>query len=100
MRASIRWGRFIWDQEKESDNLARHGIDFRTAAKAFLDSHCLMVEDSKHSQEEPRWFCIGDIGGTVVTARFTYRGRQIRLIGAGFWRKGKKLYEKTKNSRS
>jgi hypothetical protein len=28
-----------------------------------------------------------------MTVRFTYRGNTIRIIGAGYWRKGKKIYE-------
>jgi hypothetical protein len=27
--------------------------------------------------------------------RFIQRGDRIRIIGAGYWRKGKQLYEKT-----
>lgn len=29
----------------------------------------------------------------IVTVRFTQRGDAIRMIGAGYWRKGKKAYE-------
>jgi len=32
--------------------------------------------------------------GGVLTVRFTYRNNRIRIIGAGFWRKGKDIYEK------
>jgi hypothetical protein len=28
-----------------------------------------------------------------LTVRFTYRSGVIRIIGAGYWRKGKKIYE-------
>lgn len=28
-----------------------------------------------------------------MTVRFTYRGMKFRIFGAGFWRKGKKIYE-------
>jgi len=31
----------------------------------------------------------------IVTVRFTRRGDRLRIIGAGYWRKGKELYEKT-----
>lgn len=31
--------------------------------------------------------------GGIMTVRFTYRNNKIRIIGAGYWRKGKKLYE-------
>jgi hypothetical protein len=29
-----------------------------------------------------------------MTVRFTYGKSKIRIIGAGYWRKGKKIYEK------
>jgi hypothetical protein len=28
-----------------------------------------------------------------LTVRFTYRGDVIRLFGAGYWRKGRRIYE-------
>lgn len=31
-----------------------------------------------------------------MTVRFTYRHRLIRIIGAGYWRNGKKIYEQEK----
>jgi pyruvate ferredoxin oxidoreductase gamma subunit len=35
----------------------------------------------------------GRVADGILTVRFTYRGNVIRIIGAGYWRKGKKLYE-------
>lgn len=32
-----------------------------------------------------------------MTVRFTYREESIRIIGAGYWRKGKKIYEQENN---
>jgi hypothetical protein len=29
-----------------------------------------------------------------MTVRFTYRDDKIRIIGAGYWRKGKQIYER------
>lgn len=29
----------------------------------------------------------------ILTVRFIYRENKIRIIGAGYWRKGKKTYE-------
>jgi uncharacterized DUF497 family protein len=95
--SSITWGRFVWHAEKERINVVRQRIGFRAASRAFLDQNRIIVPDQKHSQLEPRWFCIGRVGSEVVTVRFTYRGKQIRIFGAGVWRKGRKLYEeKTK----
>lgn len=31
-----------------------------------------------------------------MTVRFTYRNNKIRIIGAGYWRQGKKVYEENK----
>lgn len=43
---------------------------------------------------ENRYFCFGDVDGGMLTVRFTYRGNVIRSIGAGYWRKGKAIYER------
>ena len=37
--------------------------------------------------------CLGKVVEGILTVRFTYRKNKIRIIGAGYWRKGKKLYE-------
>jgi hypothetical protein len=42
---------------------------------------------------EPRFYCFGRVTDGILTVRFTYRGNLIRIIGAGYWRRGKKLYE-------
>ena len=49
--------------------------------------------DEGHSQDEDRYFCVGRIPGGIVTVRFAIRENRIRIIGAGFWREGRKEYE-------
>ncbi|NQT06118.1 MAG: BrnT family toxin [Candidatus Omnitrophica bacterium] len=85
---------FTWDYEKELANIAKHGIDFLAAARAFKDPKRKIFVDSKHSDKEKRLFCIGKVEDKVLTVRFTYRSGKIRIIGAGYWRKGGKYYEK------
>jgi len=94
MSTERRYGVFIWDGEKEADNIAKHGIDFGVASKAFLDIRRKVFIDSKHSIKEPRYFCIGKVDGKIITVRFTYREGVIRIFGAGYWRKGRVYYEK------
>jgi hypothetical protein len=53
----------------------------------------VIAEDIGNSRDEQRYFCFGEVEGGVLTVRFTYRGETIRIIGAGYWRKGKKIYE-------
>ena len=85
---------FTWDPWKERVNIRKHGIDFVTAAKAFKDPGRKIFKDSRHSEKEQRYFCIGKVRNKILTARFTYREGKIRIFGAGYWRKGKIYYEK------
>lgn len=87
-------GSFIWDSRRELDNAQKHGVDFAAAARAFIDPRRKIFVDSRHSQTEPRFFCIGKVGGQVLTVRFVHRNDRIRIFGAGYWRKGAKYYEK------
>ena len=56
-------GSFIWDKEKESANIKKHGVDFETAALAFKDAKRKIYIDSRHTKEEERFFCIGKVKG-------------------------------------
>jgi uncharacterized DUF497 family protein len=49
--------------------------------------------DLAHSQAEPRWHCLGQVGDAILIVRFTERNGRVRIIGAGYWRKGKQIYE-------
>ncbi len=86
--------RFGWDPAKDRVNVLKHGIDFATAQLAFLDARRVIAEDSTHSSREKRYFCFGRVGGGILTVRFTYRSGMIRIIGAGYWRKGKQIYDR------
>lgn len=84
---------FEWDDAKDRINRAKHGISFALAQTAFFDPHRVIAEDMGHSGAEPRYFCFGKVGHGVMTVRFTYRAHRIRIFGAGYWRKGKRIYE-------
>ncbi len=86
--------RFDWDERKNRDNHAKHGVAFEKAQYAFLDPSRVIAKDSQHSGEEARFYCFGKVDEGILTVRFTMRGTSIRLIGAGYWRRGKKIYEK------
>jgi uncharacterized DUF497 family protein len=77
---------FLW-----KNNL---GVSFALAQLAFLDHNRVVLEDLEHSGAEKRYYCLGRVAGGIMTVRFSYRNNKIRIIGAGFWRKGKKIYEK------
>lgn len=83
---------FEWDETKNSENQAKHGVSFEEAQFAFADPNRLIVRDVTHSTAEDRLYCIGAVARGIVMVRFTYRGDRIRIYGAGFWRKGRRLY--------
>ena len=85
--------RFEWDEGKDRENQAKHNVSFSLAQRAFLDPHRVIAEDVTHTDEEERFYCIGRVNDGIVTVRFTYRGNVIRIFGAGYWRKGRKIYE-------
>ncbi|MBI4621435.1 MAG: BrnT family toxin [Desulfobacterales bacterium] len=85
--------RFEWDAEKDKENQTKHNVSFLLAQHAFLDPNRVIVEDVNHSTEEERFYCIGCVDDGIMTVRFTYRGNVIRIYGAGYWRKGRKIYE-------
>jgi len=88
---------FEWDEAKNLTNKRKHGIYFYEAQHAFLDKKRKIAEDLSHSSKENRYYCFGldEAGNGVLTVRFTYRSGRIRIIAAGYWRKGKKVYEQT-----
>jgi hypothetical protein len=86
-------GRFEWDEKKDFENQIKHGVSFNLAQHAFMDPRCVIAEDLEHGATEKRFYCIGRVGDGILTVRFTYRSNNIRIIGAGYWRKGRKVYE-------
>jgi uncharacterized DUF497 family protein len=86
--------RFEWDPEKDVANQAKHGVSFSRAQFAFADPQRVIARDEGHSQTEERLYCFGEVDGGVLTVRFTFRESTIRIIGAGYWRKGKAIYER------
>lgn len=88
---------FEWDPKKEATNVSKHGVSFFDAQQAFLDPHRIIAQDLEHSKNEIRYYCFGKVEGMVMTVRFTYRNQTIRIIGAGYWRQGRKIYEKAQS---
>jgi len=88
---------FEWHDSKDALNITKHGLSFYLAQDAFFDENKIIIVDKAHSSVEKRYFCIGKIpSGDIITVRFTNRNGHIRIIGAGYWRKGRKIYEQHK----
>jgi uncharacterized DUF497 family protein len=84
---------FEWDPSKNLENQEKHGVSFHYAQYAFADPYRVIAEDISHSGDEKRYYCFGKVEDGILTVRFTYRDDLIRIFGAGYWRKGKVIYE-------
>ena len=86
--------RFEWDDDKDAANQAKPHVSFTQAQHAFMDPLRVIARDLGHSQAEERFCCFGNAGGGILTVRFAHRQGVVRIIGAGYWRRGKSAYEK------
>jgi len=84
---------FEWDETKDRVNRTKHGVSFALAQQAFFDPRRVLAKDLDHGGAEARYFCFGLVADKVMTVRFTYRVGRIRIFGAGYWRKGRRIYE-------
>jgi uncharacterized DUF497 family protein len=72
----------IWDPEKASTNLKKHGIRFSDAEMVLFDPNALTREDLDETNEQ-RFVSVGsDAIDRVIVVVYTYRGEDIRLISA------------------
>jgi len=62
--------RCAWDEEKRTENLRKHGLDFADAA-AVLQSLCLTTLDTREDYGEDRWCSLGMLQGRVVVLVYT-----------------------------
>lgn len=73
---------FEWGDEKASANEQRHGIDFKTATRVFLDPNWLEDYDSEHGGDEERWIAIGLVDSRLLMVVYTERHKVMRIISA------------------
>jgi len=82
---------FDWDDAKEEANRRKHRIDFKTAAKVFLDPFVIEF-DEVDAFGETRFSAIGLVEGRMLFVTYTLRGEVIRIISA----RGAEPHEKRK----
>ena len=74
---------FEWDGPKSRRNRTVHGVAFEEAMSAFADPLGRIVDDPRHSGEEPRYALVAQSErGRVLVIMFTERGERIRVISA------------------
>jgi len=73
---------FEWDDAKAQSNLAKHGVPFAYAARAFLDPDLVDFDASKPEDGEVRRKAVGVIEGRLFTVVYTERDDVVRIISA------------------
>jgi uncharacterized DUF497 family protein len=74
---------FQWDRHNAVKNRERHQVSVPECEEVFFNVPLLVQEDSKHSQREPRFYCLGETdAGRSLFVVFTIRGTLIRVISA------------------
>jgi uncharacterized DUF497 family protein len=66
---------------KDEANRRKHGIDFRTAAKVFLDPFIVEFDD-RDTANELRFNALGLVDGRMLLVTYTMRGDVVRIISA------------------
>jgi hypothetical protein len=72
---------FEWDNAKERTNKKKHSIDFRTAAKVFLDPFVIEFDDLDAS-DELRFNAIGLVEGRMLFVTYPIRRKIVGIISA------------------
>jgi uncharacterized protein len=83
---------FEWDDNKAASNLAKHGVPFELAVKAFYDPRCVEIDATREGDGEVRRKCFGTVDGRLLTVVFSPRRTGLRLISA---RRSNKAEERT-----
>ena len=50
---------FVWDDDKNIQNIRKHGVTFIEASSVFADVNAIILYDYAHSQDEERFVVIG-----------------------------------------
>ena len=69
-------------------------IDWSSTAYYYPDPRRIFIRYPGMTAQETRWQLVGFDGNGILTVRFTLRRGWVRVIGAGYWRKPKHIYEK------
>ena len=90
--------RFEWDEDKNRENIRKHGVSFQEAQTVFLDENAMRFFDPDHSRNEDRFIMLGmsfKLRVLVVCHCHRKNDTVIRIISArkadkreakGYWR--------------
>ena len=99
LRTQKAVGRFTWRLSRKTSQVSACRIKSRGGStNTNLPKKCAqpsrIAVDLAHSiEQERRFYCFGKTDNGILTVKLTWCDRIIRIIGAGYWRRGKRIYE-------
>ena len=92
---------FEWDEGNARKSADKHGVSQQEAEQVFANLPLLLLDDKRHSADEPRFHGYGKTnGGRLLQVSFTIReaGTLIRVISSRpMSRRERQTYEKAEN---
>jgi len=89
---------FDWDEGNSRKN-AKHGVSMAEAEQVFFNAPLLVLTDTKHSEQEPRFHALGKTNTTRllhITFTLRHQGQLIRVISArNMHKKERGIYAQT-----
>ncbi len=87
---------FDWDEGNRYKNEKKHQVYSSECEEVFFNKPLLIFPDTKHSQDENRYYVLGQTGqNRKLFIVFVIRNNKIRVISArNMSRKERKIYEK------
>ena len=82
---SVETKTFTWSDDKNKENIKRHGLSFQEAVLVFIDPYLVIRYDETHSTVgEMRWKGIGVVGNDLLLAVVFKEDteNELRLISA------------------
>ena len=74
---------FEWNTGNRDKNKTSHKVDWWEGEEVFFNYPLFTTVDTKHSEEEVRYFAFGHTNGNrLLTLVFTIREKKIRIISA------------------
>ena len=91
---------FDWDEGNRDKSADRHAVTAGEAEQPFFRQPLLVVYDRAHSQNEERFYALGQsASGRRLFLVFTIRGDRIRIISArDMNRRERGIYEKAQQA--
>ena len=78
----MRDDEFEWDDAKAAANLARHGVSFGAARRAFDDPNSVGRADTRGGYGEERYILLGMANDRLLHVAYCLRGERLRIISA------------------